>query len=64
MQTAEMELNQVIRQTALETNREFRSLYNYDNKGIVEILRYYGDPHEQMDELLHDMERASQMSRH
>ena len=38
------ELNDQLRDMLLSTNKRFHELYGYFNKGIMALLRWWGDP--------------------
>lgn len=38
------ELNEMLRDMLLSTNKRFFELYGYYNKGIIELLKWWGDP--------------------
>ena len=52
-------MNQEIRQKALDTFTQFKSMFGYENKGVIAILQFYGDVEHQLNDYLIDLERNS-----
>ncbi len=52
-----------MRDMYLSTNKRFNELYGYFNKGIMALLKWWGDPEQVMDAYIRAIEEREQKER-
>ena len=58
------ELNEQLKELLLSSNRRFnKSLYGYYNKGIMTLLRYWGDADNIMEEYMREHDNKEEQER-
>lgn len=50
------EINDAMREMLLSTNKRFNELYGYFNKGIMALLKWWGDPDNIMESYIRSIE--------
>lgn len=57
------DINDQLRDMLLSTNKRFNELYGYFNKGIMALLRWWGDPDQIMGTYIRAIEEREQRER-